>query len=165
MSHKELFQIDKTVYGDNYNEHLLEQYKLYVEGIEKISDRRHNANNYFITVNTAIITLIGLSFNVDFLKDNSWIRIVIALLGIIISVIFWYLIRAYKQLNTGKFTVIHKIEERMPLSLYSYEWDVLGNGKDNEKYYPFSHIELIIPRVFGILYFILGILFLLGCLK
>ena len=78
-----------------------------------------------------------------------------------ICIIFWYLIRSYKQLNIGKFVVIHKIEESLPLALYKYEWEILGEGKDKNKYYPFSHIELWIPWIFGILYFTLGIYFVL----
>ncbi|MCX6785328.1 MAG: hypothetical protein NTZ18_00560 [Candidatus Komeilibacteria bacterium] len=83
-----------------------------------------------------------------------------AFIGISICIIFWYLIRSYKQLNTGKFSVIHKIEERLPLTLYKYEWEVLGNGKDKNKYYPFSHIELCIPIILGVIYLILGIIFI-----
>jgi len=69
------------------------------------------------------------------------------------------LIRSYKQLNAGKFEVIHEIEKRLPLALYKYEWEILGEGKDKNKYYPFSHIELWIPWVFGIIYAVLGVYF------
>lgn len=164
MENKELFQIDKKDYGDNYNEHLLQQYKIYIDGVEKISDRRLNANNYFITINTVIIALMGLSFQNNFFDDKTWIRVAISFVGLMISIIFGYLIQSYKQLNTGKFAVVHKIEEKMPLALYSYEWEILGRGKNKKLYYPFSHIELIIPWLFGILYFILGLSFLLGCI-
>lgn len=156
----DLFAKNEKDYGDNYKEHLFEQYKLYVESIEKTSDRRQHANNYFITINTALISLIGLSFQIKIFENLAGIKLVLALVGIIICVVFWHLIRSYKQLNTGKFAVIHKIEEHLPLALYKYEWEILGEGEDNKKYYPFSHIELIIPWVFGIIYALLGLYFL-----
>lgn len=156
----DLFAKNEKDYGNNYQEHLFEQYKLYVESVEKTSDRRQHANNYFITINTALISLIGLSFQIKIFENLAWIKSVLALVGIFICVIFWYLIRAYKQLNTGKFEVIHEIEQHLPLALYKHEWKVLGEGKDNKKYYPFSHIELIIPWVFGIIYALLGLYFL-----
>lgn len=156
-----LFAIEEKDYGDKYKEHLFEQYKLYVESAEKTSDRRQHANNYFITINTALISFIGLSFQIKLLENLSWIKLVLALVGIIICVIFWHLIRSYKQLNSGKFDVIHEIEKHLPLALYKYEWKILGEGKDNKKYYPFSHIELCIPWVFGIIYALLGLYFLL----
>lgn len=156
----DLFAKNEKDYGDKYKEHLFEQYKLYVESIEKTSDRRQHANNYFITINTALISLIGLSFQIKVFENLSWIKFVLALVGIIICFIFWFLIRSYKQLNTGKFTVIHEIEKHLPLALYKYEWEILGEGEDYKKYYPFSHIELWIPVVFGIIYVLLGWYFL-----
>jgi len=156
----ELFAKNEKDYGDDYKNHLFEQYKLYVESIEKTSDRRQHANNYFITINTALISLMGLSFQIKIFENVAWIKFVLALVGIIICFIFWYLIRSYRQLNTGKFLVIHKIEENLPLALYKYEWEILGEGKDKNKYYPFSHIEQIIPWVFGAIYALLGLYFL-----
>lgn len=156
----DLFAKKENEYGNSYKEHLFEQYKLYVESVEKTSDRRQHANNYFITINTALISLIGLSFQFKIFENLAWIKSILALVGIIICVVFWYLIRSYRQLNTGKFAVIHEIEKHLPLALYKYEWEILGEGKDNKKYYPFSHIELLIPWVFGIIYVLLGIYFL-----
>lgn len=156
----DLFAKNEKDYGNDYKEHLFEQYKLYVESVEKTSDRRQHANNYFITINTALISLIGLSVQIKFFENLAGIKSVLALLGIIICIVFWFLIRSYKQLNTGKFAVIHEIEKLLPLALYKYEWEVLGEGKDDKKYYPFSHVELLIPWVFGTLYAVLGLYFL-----
>lgn len=156
----DLFSKNEKDYGNDYREHLFEQYKLYVESIEKTSERRQHANSYFITINTALISLIGLSFQIKIFETLAGVKSILALVGIIVCIVFWYLIRSYKQLNTGKFDVVHKIEEHLPLALYKYEWEVLGKGKDNKKYYPFSHIELIIPWVFGIIYALLGLYFL-----
>jgi|SRR3989344_824518 len=153
----DLFSKSKKEYGGDYKNHFFEQYKLYIESVEKTSDRRQQANNYFITINTALISFMGLSFQIPFFENNTWIRALLSLTGIVICAVFWFLIRSYKQLNTGKFEVIHKIEENLPLALYKYEWEVLGKGKDNRKYYPFSHIELLMPFVFGLIYVLLGL--------
>src|SRR5208282_2200561 len=151
----DLFAKNENEYGDAYKTHLFEQYKLFVESVEKTSDRRQQANNYFIAINTALISLIGLSFQIKILENVAWIKFILSVVGVIMCVIFWYLIRSYRQLNTGKFAVIHEIEKHLPLALYKYEWKVLGEGKDKRKYYPFSHIELLIPWVFGMIYVLL----------
>ena len=143
-------------YGDGYNAHLFEQYRLYVESVEKTSDRRQHANDYFITINTALIALIGLSFQIKSFENVVWIKCALSVVGAIICVAFSYLIRSYKQLNAGKFAVIHEIEQQLPLALYTYEWKILGEGKDKKKYYPFSHIERLIPWFFGVIYVLLG---------
>lgn len=160
MGAEKLFKVAKEEYGDQYKNHLFEQYKLYVASSEKISDRRQNTNNYFITINTALLTFLGLSLKVEALADLSWARSLLAILGIFICVIFWFLLRSYKQLNTGKFNVIHEVEQGLPLSLYDYEWKILGEGKDYNVYYPFSHIELFIPWVFGAIYLVLAVVFI-----
>lgn len=154
---KELFSLSPKNYGGNYKNHLFEQYKIYLESIEKISDRRQSANNYFITINLALISLIGLTAQIKEVNNLSGVKILLSIVGIIVCIIFWFLIRAYKQINTGKFNVVHKIEENLPLSLYKYEWEVLGKGQKINIYFPFSHIERWIPIVFGLVYLILGI--------
>ncbi|MBU1891005.1 hypothetical protein KJ782_05975 [Patescibacteria group bacterium] len=159
---KKLLNKISSDYSDNYHSHLFEQYKMYVESAEKISDRRQNANNFFfLTLNTVLISVIGLSFQVKVFDVISWSRLLLAILGILICVIFWFLLRAYKQLNSGKFKVIHEIEQLLPLAIYDYEWNILGEGKDKKKYYPFSHIELLIPWIFGIIYLFLGLAFIM----
>lgn len=154
-----VFRVNEKEYGASYREHLLAQYQLYVEGMEKISDRRQNANNYFITINTVLISFIGVLFQVKIFEHVAWIKSLIAVIGIIICVIFWFLLRSYKQLNTGKFKVIHEIENKLPLALYDFEWKMLDEGKKQSTYFPFSHIEMIIPWVFGVVYIVLGVLF------
>ena len=148
----ELKAQNEDQYGPEYKAHLFEQYKIYIEGIEKTSDRRQQANNYFITINAALISLIGLSL----FKEVIWIKVVLAIVGMVISIIFWFLIRSYRQLNTGKFAVVHEIEKLLPLQLYAYEWDEkLAKGDDKDVYYPFSHIESHIPLIFGVIYAVL----------
>ena len=155
-----LFNSSESDYGQGYKDHLLAQYQLYVESMEKISDRRQNANNYFITINTVLISFIGILLQAKILTTFTWVMPLVAIVGIIICMIFWFLLRSYKQLNTGKFKVIHEIEKKLPIAIYDYEWTSLGEGKKCSVYFPFSHIEMGIPWVFGIIYIILGVVFL-----
>lgn len=145
--------MDKETYGSSYSEHYFEQYKLYLEGIERISDRRENANRYFVTLNSGIIAGIGFLF--QRFSNNSQLQLslfLLSLLGLVISVVSWFLINSYKQLNSGKFKVLHEIEKELPLDLYAKEWEILGKGRNRKLYLPFSHIERIIPATFGFLY-------------
>ena len=156
----ELFNKNKDSYKGDYESHLFEQYKIYIQGIENISERRHSAINYFITINTALISALGLSFNIEFLSQLLAFKIVLSFVGLSVSIVFWYLINSYKQINTGKFKVLHEIESHLPLSLYEYEWEILGRGKNKKVYYPFSHIELLLPCLLGIAYFVLVLFFI-----
>jgi hypothetical protein len=50
---------------------------------------------------------------------------------------------------------LHQIENSLPIELYKQEWETLGKGENKKLYFPFSHIEKIIPIVFGVSYFFL----------
>ncbi len=138
---------------DNSNSSIkIEQYKLYVQMMDKISDRRGIANSFFIGLNTIIISVIGI------MSSNCikywWL---IILVGCSISCIWDYILRSYKLLNTGKFIVIHEMERELCFNCYAYEWQVLGRGEDKRKYLPISHIEKIVPKLLFIIYLIVGI--------
>ena len=54
-----VFRKSSDEYGDNYQPHYLEIYKLYVEMTYQITGRRQTANSFFLTVNTAVIGLLS----------------------------------------------------------------------------------------------------------
>ena len=149
---KNLFVSESEKYGDKYIEHLIDQYKIYVNSAEKISDRRQKANEFFLTLNSGLVTLLG--FISTKLEDEklSYIVLLAPIAGMIMCYVWYRMIRSYKGLNAGKFKVIHAIEARLPLALYDTEWKVVGEGKDKRTYWPFSHIELVIPWIFIVIY-------------
>lgn len=134
-------------YGKQHKDHLLEQYKLYVSGIEKISEHRIGANNFFLSLNTGIVALEGLMVGQKYVELKSAL-ILFGVVGIASSLVWWILINSYRQLNTGKFAVLHELEKHLPASLYTTEWKVLGEGKKMSSYFPFSHVESLIPLIY-----------------
>lgn len=147
-----LFLSDVSKYGDKYIEHLLEQYKLYVESADRISDRRQKTNEFFLGLNTAIVALLGFIATKLTGAPLKAVFVCTSLAGGVLCYCWYRIVRSYKGLNTGKFAVIHAIEKRLPLSLYATEWEVLKRGEDRSVYWPFTHIELAVPWVFVVLY-------------
>jgi len=147
-----LKSIDEKEYGIEYKNHILEQYKLYLEMADKISERRQNANSFFLSINTALLALIGYA---EIGSNEVYpfpLFILIGLCGLVLCY-FWYrLVRSYKDLNSGKFLVVHEIEKMLPIKPYNAEWKSLGEGKDSDLYLPFTHIEIIVPWIFFIIY-------------
>jgi hypothetical protein len=137
---------DGQVYPHNekWYSHLLDQYKMYVEMADRISQRRATANSYFLSLNSAILAFVGYLTTKD-VSEHLWM---LALGGIALSVLWEALITSYRNLNTAKFKVIHKIEKRLPISPYEAEWLAMGEGKVPELYRPISHIEQGVPYVF-----------------
>lgn len=133
-------------------EAFLEQYKLYIAQIDKLGDRRQSSNSFFLTLNTGLCAAFSFLCAEGAPPMLRPLQLVIPIAGILIS-FFWYqLVSSYRQLSTGKFLVIHRMEEYLPMSPFAAEWRVLGSGKDRSKYVPLTHVEVWVPRLFIIMY-------------
>lgn len=138
----------------------LEQYKLFLEYLDKLSDRRQSANTYFLTVNTGLCAAMGFLLSRDAAPETRCFCAVVPIAGILMN-LFWHrLVASYRQLSTGKFAILHELEKHLPVAPYKAEWSVLGGGKDHSKYLPLTHIEVWIPRMFVVLYLVLAVRFL-----
>ena len=144
-------------YGEKYKDHLLVQYKLYVEMADKVSERRQSANNFLLTVNSVLVSLFGILSGFGTSQQESTWRYFLPLAGLLVSITWATIIRSYRQLNSGKFKVIQQIESELPMAPYETEWKILGEGK-GKQYSPFTHVEQIIPCIFAGLYVLLMIL-------
>jgi hypothetical protein len=135
-----------------YSSAILEQYKLYVEMADRASARRGLANTFFLTLNTAAISAIGILWS-NRAYGPKW-TLTFLFVGLIIQCLAWYwLLRSYRQLNTAKYAVVGALEERLPASPYwAAEWAALGEGKDPARYWPLSHLEQWIPTLFVLVY-------------
>jgi hypothetical protein len=143
---------DSASYGKDYKSHYLEIYKLHVQMADNVSNRRQSANSFFLTVNTAIIGVTGYVGGTA--EKWNWI---IGLMGLVLCFAWYRLIRAYQDLNSGKFKVLHEIEKGLPLSPYDAEWEALGRGRDPSLYLPVTHIERTVPAIIAVLH---GIVFI-----
>lgn len=144
---------DEGTYGKEYRNHILEQYKLYVEMADKISQRRLETNNFFVSVNTLLLAF--------FTQLSGWGReatVIISVIGVLISGAWYYLLKNYRQLNTGKYQVVHDIEKMLPISPYDEEWEKLGRGVNKKLFWPISYLEIVLPIVFLCIYIMIFVL-------
>lgn len=155
-----LFISASDKYGDKYIEHLLDQYKIYLNAAEKVSDRRQKTNEFFLGLNTALVALLGFIATKTSQQEISLMLGVSSIAGITVCYLWYRIIASYKGLNSAKFKVIHAIELRLPLALYDTEWEMLERGKNKDVYWPFSHIELHVPKIFIAIYTTLILLIL-----
>ena len=145
---------------EKYQAAVLEQYKIYVEMADRISARRALANTFFLALNTAVLTTIGV-FWAD-RPAGSPLLLTLPLLVLLIQCLTWFwLVRSYRQLNGAKFMVIGALEERLPAAPYvRAEWWALGEGKDRAVYWPLTHLEQGVPCLFAAAYLIAFVLVL-----
>jgi len=91
---KTIFNFEKNDYGSEYRSHLMEQYRIYIDSVEKNSDRRQKNNDFFLTVNTALLALLGISSKTN--NISIPMIIIVSLAGIVICYSWYRLIMSYK---------------------------------------------------------------------
>lgn len=149
--HQHLLGSPKASYGEKYEDHLLDQYKKYLDMADKISDRRSAANTFFLTINTGLISAFGLT---KLLSDQNlrFLFVTGGVAAVLLSYSWYRLIRAYRDLSTAKFKVVHEIEKFLPIRPFDAEWEAVGRGENKNLYWPFTHIEQFVPWIFIALY-------------
>jgi len=146
-----IFGAPETSYGPDYKNHMLAQYKLFVESVNYTSELKLKINTYFLTINTALITAIGLAISRNTVNSLVW-HLILPLAGMSISLIWWGTTYSYKQRNISKLRIVHCIEERLPLALYKTEWRLMDENHANPVKKFFFQIDLFIPWVFAVSY-------------
>ena len=133
-------------------EALLTQYRLFVETSEALVSRRQRVNTFFLSVNSIILAAAGLLMrggNSGGLESGVLVGLGVA--GVTLCFVWYRSIVSLRQLNRGKFEVIHALERRLPVRTFTAEWVALGRGEDPTKYRPSTRAEAATPRVFGLL--------------
>jgi len=148
--------MEKEKYGEKFGDHILEQYKLYVETTNRVTDYRIRMNQFYLSLLSALLALLAFVIEKKtFPKGGIFIILSIALLGIMLC-LTWYLnLESYRQLNSGKFSVIIDMEEYLPYKCFKDEWEkYLEKGK-SDNYRRLTRIEKHIPIIMIIPYLIL----------
>jgi hypothetical protein len=138
---------------------LLEQYKLAAEMADRISARRGTANGFYFTVSSALLA-----------ASESLSLATASAAGIVLACAWWMQLRSYRNLNAAKFEVIGKLEQHLPVRIFSDEWAILKQEpvertvlrsnalgrivKPLSRYAELSVVEQVVPLVFLILFVI-----------
>ena len=143
---------------------LLEQYKLFLQTSEDLVNRRQNVNSFYISISSALVAILGVLFALDFgLTGKLIVGAVFCLIGIILSISWSKTLSCYGNLNGSKMKIISSIEKKLPLSLFDAEWAALSDKLNKKKYVSFTESEQVIPRLFGVLYFIIMVFIVTFC--
>lgn len=134
---------------------LFELYKIMVDSSEALVGRRQGINTFFLTVNGAMITAIGLFVRAGGGTDlKSFGIAIIALAGVVLSIAWRSLLLSFGQLNKGKFAIINRLERLLPAAIYAAEWEALERGEDPKTYRTFTSREIWAPNVLIVIYLI-----------
>lgn len=135
---------------------LLDQYKFYAGTSSEVSNRRLKTNRFYVSLLSGILVAFPFVFDLDNLTPFKLIvMFTIGFVGVVIAVVWFFNILSYKQLNSGKYEVIHEMEEDLPYACFTREWELLGEGGDVDKYLTHWKVERLIPWLVAIPYLVI----------
>jgi hypothetical protein len=117
----------------SYHTHLLEQYKLYIEMVDRLSARRVLVNNSFITMMGAGAVAYAAAPQYFAGGFGVLFQLGITLACILLAVMWRATIAYYRDLSTAKFKVIHEIEELLPAQPFKMEWQYVMDAQRAER--------------------------------
>lgn len=135
-----------------------ELYRVMVDSSESLVARRQGVNTFFLTMNGALLTAIGLIVqNADDKRLGALAVLVLAAAGALLALAWRSLIVSFGQLNAGKFKVINAIEKHLPVSIYDAEWEALERGENPDVYRSFTSREIWVPNALTAVHGIVGL--------
>ena len=152
----EIFSLPKEKYGENYDDKLFEQYKIYLHNIDSLENRRKTNHSFFLSINTGLIAALGILTQIGLSgSNNSFWLVGGTIAGILFAYSWFRTIRSYIILGTVKWNIVLEIEKILPLKIHEVEWKILRSKKGRSKYRKLTDVELIIPLIFIGLYALL----------
>ena len=138
---------------DNQRQELLEIYKLHAELADRVSQRREGANKLYASLLTGILIFLAAFLRYGTGIIPVWLLLIVTgVLGSLFSVSWFIVIRSYRQLNTIKFEVLHKLEEKLAYTFFKREWNLLEKGENKGRYRKLTVVETGLPIIFSFLF-------------
>lgn len=136
--------------GSDMGAAFLEQYKLAVEMADRVSARRATANAFFLSLLVGVGAVLGVA-------EPSFL---LSVVGTVLALVWWVLLRSYRDLNRAKFNAITSMEAKLPAQPFDDEWQTLKKDpvkKWRPRYAELGTVERIVPWVFAALYITTGV--------
>ena len=133
-------------------EDVMDLYKLSVEMADRVSARRGQANQFYLTLQTLLLGVPALATaSTGGTPTRSGLTL-LATVGAIVALVWWLHLRSYRDLNRAKFAVINKIEaEHFTVRPFTDEWSHLRPDKVTgwrRRYAELGTVERLTPWVF-----------------
>ena len=155
--------MNREEYGQQFNDHLLEQYKLYVEMTDRGTTRRAHTNRFYVSLLSGLLALLSIVVTKDGVAGIPTIVLSgIAVLGMLLCILWFFTIRDYRRLNGAKFQVINEMEQHLPSRPYDREWEIVKKEKKGRKYVGLSKIEQYVSLLVAIPFLLLFLYSLTG---
>ncbi len=132
---------------------LLEIYKLHTELADRVSQRREGANRLFVSLHVGLVAFLAILMRFGFGEAPDRLVLgIVGILGVLLSISWFVVIRSYRQLNTEKFRVLHDLEKQLPYQFFTLEWDPQAKNRKSNRYWKLTYVEMTLPVIFILLF-------------
>lgn len=150
-------------------EYSFEEYKLYYESAERVTDRRLATNTWNYSICTAIIVSIAALVNWSLVQTNFQLItisliILLAVMGLLLCTLWSGQIKDFKNLNAAKFEVINTMaplvrfgsnNNLVSAAPFAHEWTILKEKEATQDVRNMSIValrssnaEFLVPKAF-----------------
>lgn len=142
---------------------LMDQYQFYAATTSDVSNRRLRTNQFYLSLLSGILVVLPFVLDLDNPRRVRLLAMLtVGLVGVVVSVVWFFNILSYRQLNGGKYAVVHEMEEHLPYDCFTREWELLGEGEDSRRYITHWKVERLVPWLVAIPYLVLVVYALSG---
>jgi hypothetical protein len=129
---------------------LFDQYKIFIEHDERLRDRRHQRNTFFLTTNSLIISVLGTL--ITKLNERS-IHLILAIILLVIGIGFaaaWIkTLNAFSVLTNKSYQFIKEMETYSGSPVFTQFYEHLHPTEDSKLRRPFlTQKEKLVPYLF-----------------
>ena len=118
-------------YGEQYSDHLLEQYKIYVEMTDRVTQRKEQTNRLYVTLFSALIA--AFSFAISSLPENlafqifpglPIVAIVVGMAGILLAMTWFLNLYVLERERLAKSRTIVGMESQLAFPAFQREGEI-----------------------------------------
>ena len=138
-----------------------DEYKFFTERVQHRSERRQQASQIYLTINTAIFGLIALLIKDSGLKGWNLLIGILPLffVGVFVCLTWARIIAEFERLIGWQYEQLREMEKHIK-SLYrmhAKEWEEFYKPTDSRSRFSFSNLEAKMPSIFVGLYIVYGL--------
>lgn len=143
---------------------LLEIYKLHADLAERVSQRRDGVNRLYFSLMVSALVFAStiLRFGPGLMEGTvvDIMLLFIWVVGSVLAVNWFYLIRSYDKLNDGQYCVLRDLEHCLAYPFITEQFKREPKGRS--PYRELSYVGAILPWIWGSLFTLLAIFTLAG---
>lgn len=145
-----------------------ELFKLCLELADRTTARRAGANTFFVSLHSVVASVVGYLAAIQHTKEYDRFSLaVLALVGVVLSLTWWALLRYYRRLAKAKWDVINDMETELPAQPFMQEWSLLHpdevkgkaprSWRQRNRHREATVVEQVVPLTFAAVYLLLGL--------